>query len=203
MRVLGTGEFTIEPTGTVLKATPFPAQGERGGPTMQVTVRNITGTPVRISARLLALSPGLDDVVTVRGSVAGAVILRGSLRGAGRWTKPGGLLPSGATSTLRIRFKLRKGLDPDQFAGRLDIRQLELRGSIPGQAFTPPSDEQKVVPGTEGSAPAPTTPLARTTPTAGASTPAPAASNTPQPPSAIPPRGDGAPVRRAPDEGAE
>ncbi len=200
--MLGTGEFTIEPTGTVLKAAPFPEPGQRGGPTMQVTVRNITGTPVRISARLLGLAPELDDVVTVRGSVAGAVILRGSLSDAATWTEPAGMLPSGATSTLRIRFKLRKGLDPDEFAGRLDIRQLEIKGALPGKAFEAPSDVQQVVPGTEGSAPA-TTSAAPTTPAAGARVPAPSPATTPQPPSSIPPRTDEGPKRRAPDEGAE
>ena len=201
VRVVGAGEFAIDPTGTVLKATPFPEPGERGGPSMAVTVRNITGLPMRISVRLLPIAPELDQVATVRGSAAGAVVLHGSLADTGEWTEPLGLVKSGATTTLRIRFKLRPGIDPDQFAGRLDIRQLQLKGTAPGKKLDAPSEEQKVVPGTEGTTPA-TTPATTATaaPTSAAGQPA---VGTPQPSSPIPPRSDNAPKRRAPDEGAE
>lgn len=208
VRVLGAGEFDIQPTGTVLKATPFPQPGERGGPTMTVSVRNITGVPLRLSARLVPIAPSLDAVATIRGSVAGAVILRGPLSATDEWTQPAGLLPSGATSTLRIRFKLRKGLDPDAFAGRLDIRQLELKGTRPGRKLEVPSDVQKVVPGTKGAEPVRTPP--GTTPTSpatplpsGRAVPAAPGASTPQPAPPVAPRGDDAPRRRAPDEGAE
>ncbi len=202
VRVLASGEFQVDPLGTVLKATPFPQPGERGGPTLAVTLRNITGTPLRVSVRLQKVAPELDAVATLRGSAGGAVLLRGSIADTAEWTSPLGLVRSGETTTLRIRFKLRKGLDPDQFAGRLDIRQLEIKGTAPGKQLEVPSDEQQVVPGTVGTTPA-TTPVGTTPAPAATKTPAPQAAGTPVPPSAIPPRSDDAPKRRAPDEGAE
>jgi hypothetical protein len=199
VRVLSSGEFQVDPVGTVLKATPFPQPGERGGPTLAVTLRNITGTPLRISVRLQKIAPELDAVATLRGSAGGAVLLRGSLADTAEWTEPLGLVRSGQSTTLRIRFKLRKGLDPDQFAGRLDIRQLEIKGTAPGKQLEVPSDGQQVVPGTVGTSPLITP--APTSPGGVAATPAP--KSTPVPSSAIPPRSDDAPKRRAPDEGTE
>lgn len=202
--MLASGEFAVDPVGTVLQPTAFPPPGERGGPTMAITVRNITGSAQRISIRLQAVAPELDRVATVRGSVAGAVVLHGTLGSTTDWSTPAGLLPSGATSTLRIRFKLRRGVDADQFAGRLDIRQLELKGAKPGEALEAPSDVQKVVPGTVGTSPVtpmPTSPSgggAGTTPAQGLGT-----SATPRAAPAITPRSSDAPRRRAPDEGSE
>lgn len=189
VRVQPAGEFTVTPIGTVLKPAPFPQPGERGGPTLAVSIRNITGTSQRVSVRLTGVAPELDAVATLRGSVAGAVVLRGPLRDAGAWTKPAGVIASGESSTLRIRFKLRKGIDPDQFAGRLDIRVLEIKGTAVGQRFDAPDDEQQIVPGTEGTTPA-TTPDENAAPTP---TTVPTPTATPFDPDA--------PVRRGPDEG--
>ncbi len=127
VRVLGAGEFEIVPLGTVLEPTAFPPPGERGGPSLSVTVRNITGLPLKISVRLVGLSPTLDRAVKVRASVAGGVVLNGPLGAAAEWSKPVGVLSSGQQSTLRMRFKLLEGLPPDSWRGQLDVRQLELK----------------------------------------------------------------------------
>ncbi|MBO9532854.1 MAG: hypothetical protein J7513_07770 [Solirubrobacteraceae bacterium] len=191
LKMLPAGEFTISPLGTVMKATAFPAVGERGGPTVAISLRNITGSPLRISVRLVAFAPELDKVATVRGSVAGAVVLRGGIETTGKWTRPMGLVRSGESTTLRLRFKLKTGIDPDQYAGRLDIRQIEVKGTAPGMKFDVPSDEPKIVPGTEGTTPA-TTPLPPNVSPTPVPSPKPTATATPDP---------NAPKRRAPDEG--
>ncbi|MEH3055001.1 MAG: hypothetical protein PGN13_13535 [Patulibacter minatonensis] len=199
VRVRPAGEFTVEPTGTVLKATAFPQPGERGGPTMAVALTNITGAPMQVSVRLLPVAPALDEVATLRGSVAGALVLTGALGRSAGWTAPAGLVASGATTTLRIRFKLRKGIDPDRFAGRLDIRQIEVRGTPVGKELDTSGDVQKVVPGTEGTTPA-TSPSG-----ADATAPAEATPRATAAPTITPePRDPDAPNRRAPDdEGTE
>ena len=175
VQVQGAGEFEIVPIGTVLEPTAFPPPGQRGGPKLAVTVRNITGVPLMLSIRLLGVSPTLDRAVKVRASVAGAVVLNGPLGKAGEWSAPAGLLRSGQQSTLRMRFKLLEGIPPDSWHGRLDVRQLEFKAvNVDGQAV---GDSQSVpstsVPSTTAGppAPAPTTP-ASTPVTTPATTPA-------------------------------
>ncbi len=183
VRAIGAGEFEVDPLGTVLEATAFPPPGTRGGPTLAVTIRNITGLPLKVGVRLLGLSPTLDKAVKVRASVAGGVAVNGPLGLAGEWSKPTGVLQSGQQSTLRMRFKLLPGLPADAWQGKLDVRQLEVRAiKLDG---TPAADAQTIgsttVPETTATSPGPagTTPppAATTPPTAGP--PAPAAGTTP------------------------
>lgn len=124
VQVLQAGAFDIDPVGTVLEPTNFPPPGERGGPTVAVTVRNIAGIPLRVRVRLLGLTPTLDESAKVRGSVAGTVVLNGPLGRASDWSRPSGVLRSGQQSTLRMRFKLLD-VPPEQWRGQLDVRQLQ------------------------------------------------------------------------------
>lgn len=191
VKALASNEFTLDPLGTVLKAAPFPATGERGGPGLQIGVRSISGVPLRVSVRLVGIAPSLSDAVLVRASVGGAVVLDGPLREAQEWSVPKGRIRPGESSTLRIRFRLRPGLRADEFAGRLDIRQLEVRGVRPGQVVEEPTGAQQQVDGPTS----PTTPIATTPPP---STPPVVSPTTPAPrPSGDPPR------RFAPDAGGE
>ena len=159
VRVLASGELALDPLGVVLAATPFPAPGERGGPSLAVTARNLSPLPLKLSVRLAGISPSLDEAVTVRASGAGAVLTDGSLKLAGEWSEPAGELASGASTTIRMRFKLVKGLAPDAYIGRLDIRQLELR-TVPaaGASATTPSAPSAASPTPNGTAPAETIP---------------------------------------------
>jgi hypothetical protein len=169
VRVLAAGELSIDPVGVVLKATQFPAPGTRGGPTMAVTARNISAVPLKISIRLSAIAPGLDDAATVRGSVAGAVVVNGPLKNAASWSAPVGYVASGETTTLRLRFKLKPGIDADAFNGRLDIRQLEMKGVAAAPAAQAPTTPAFTTPPATtppaATTPAPTTPA--TTPDSG------------------------------------
>ncbi|MDQ8046177.1 MAG: hypothetical protein AAGC46_07375 [Solirubrobacteraceae bacterium] len=160
VRVLASGEFQIDPVGTALQATAFPAPGQKGGPTVAITARNISPLPLQLSMRLTALSPALDDAATVRASGAGAVLVNGGLGSSASWSKPAGLIQPGATTTIRIRLKLRPGLAPDAYNGRLDIRQFELQG-IPDPGAVPPTTPGATTPGATTPA---TTPVAATTP---------------------------------------
>ncbi|MBJ7472638.1 MAG: hypothetical protein JHD16_15130 [Solirubrobacteraceae bacterium] len=182
VRVLAAGEFEVDPIGTVLEPTVFPAPGERGGPTLAVTVRNITGVPLRVSLRLIGLPPTLDRAVKVRGSVAGAVIVNGPLGAAGEWSRPAGLLRSGQQSTLRMRFKLLEGLPPEAWRGKLDVRQLEFRAvKLDG---TPAADAQTTQSTTAETPPAQTSPAPATTPAVGP--PMPTTSQPTTPPASTP-----------------
>lgn len=177
VRAIGAGEFEVDPLGTVLEATAFPPPGERGGPTVAVTLRNITGLPLKVSLRLVGLSPTLDRAVKVRASVAGGVALDGPLGSAAEWSKPTGVLRSGQQSTLRMRFKLLPGLPADAFQGKLDVRQLEFRAI--GLDGLPVGDSQ-TIPSTTAAA---TTPPMPTTPPA---LPTTAAAGPPLPPGTTP-----------------
>jgi hypothetical protein len=155
VNVVGTGEFTISPVGKVMRATAYPAPGDHAGPTMSVTVSNITNVPLRLSVRLTAVAASLDTAVKVRGSVAGAVVINTTMGRATEWSKPAGVLASGQTSTLRLRFRLLEGLGPDAWLGRLDVRQLEIRGvKLNGAAAT--NTVTTVIP--DPTTPGPTTP---------------------------------------------
>lgn len=190
VKTVASGEFILDPLGTVLKAAPFPAAGKRGGPAINLSVRSIAGAPVQVSVRLVAMAPELSDAVLVRASVAGAVVLDGPLREAQEWSTPAGRIRPGEISTLRIRFRLRPGLRPDEFAGRLDLRQLELRGLRPGQVPDSSADQQRQVDGP-------------TTPTTPATTPQPSSPPV-APPTTPASRPSGDPPRRfAPDAGGE
>lgn len=157
---VGAGEFELDPLGTVLEATAFPLPGQRGGPTLAVTVRNITGLPLKISLRLVGLSPTLDRAVKVRASVAGGVALNGPLGTAAEWSKPTGVLRSGQQTTLRMRFKLFPGQAPDAWRGKLDVRQLELRAiKLDGQ---PVADSQTIPSTTTPELGSPTSPAPTT-----------------------------------------
>lgn len=174
VRALASGELDIDPVGIVLEPAAFPAPGAKGGPAVSLKIRNITGVPVRVTLRLSGISPTLDDAVTVRGSGAGAVLIDGPLRTASAWTIASGLLSSGETTTLRLRFKLRAGLPPEAYSGRVDVRQLQLKGvplSSPSTTV-PPTTPGATTPG--GTTPVATTP-APTTPAATTPSPAPAA----------------------------
>jgi hypothetical protein len=174
VRVLASGELLIDPVGVVLKSTAFPVPGGRGGPSMAVTVRNISPLPLKLSLRLSGIAPALDSAATVRGSAAGAVLVNTTLGAAATWTAPTGLLASGDLTTLRLRFKLKPGIDADAFNGKLDIRQLELKG-VPdltaAPATTPPTTPATTPGGTPpASAPGETSPASTpaTTPSDGA-----------------------------------
>lgn len=190
VKAVASGEFTLDPLGTVLKAAPLPPAGQRGGPALDLTVRSIAGAPLQVSVRLVATAPELSDAVLVRASVAGAVVLDGPLRDAQEWSTPAGRILPGEVSTLRIRFRLRPGLRADDFAGRLDLRQLEVRGLRPGQQPDAAEDQQRQVEGP-------------TTPTTPATTPQ-ASSPPVVAPTTAAPRPSGDPPRRfAPDAGSE
>lgn len=135
--VFGTGELDLKPLGPAMRPTDYPRPGDHAGPTMTVKVSNITNVPLRLSVRLTTLAPALDAAVKVRGSVAGAVVLNTTLGRAAEWSKPAGVLASGQTSTLRLRFRLLEGIAPDAWLGRLDSRQLEIKGvKLNGDAAT-------------------------------------------------------------------
>ncbi len=158
VRALASGELLVDPVGVVLEAAPFPAAGQPGGPFAAVKLTNITGSTLRITMRLTALSPALDDAVMVRASAAGGVLADGPLRDAGEWSQPAGVIASGEATTLRIRFKLKAGLNNDAYRGRLDVRQLELKGVplVTPEASEPSAPEGTTpgaaVPGTEAEA---------------------------------------------------
>lgn len=179
--MLAAGEFEITPVGTVMEPTNFPPPGERGGPSLAVSVRNISGLPVKISVRLVGLSPTLDRAVKVRSSVAGGVVLNGPLGAAAEWSKPAGVLRSGQQSTLRMRFKLLEGIPPDLWRGRLDVRQLELR-AVRLDGRTAADNQAGVGPSISPTQPAPSSPgaIAPSGPPApSVSTPPPLAATTP------------------------
>lgn len=127
VRVLANAVFVIDPIGPVLEPTNFPPPGKRGGPSVSVKVRNFSSLPVRIRVRLVGLTSTLGRAVKVRGSVAGSVVLNGPLERAAEWSRPSGVLQSGESTTLRMRFKLL-ALPPSEWRGRLDVRQLEFDG---------------------------------------------------------------------------
>ncbi len=140
VRTVATAAFTIDPLGEALATTALPTDG-RTGPLVTVKVRNVTGVPVAISARLLPLAPDLDEAVTVRGSVAGAVVFDGVLGTLGDWSPAVGRLESGQETTLRIRFKLIPSKPEDRWRGRADIRQLELREQPLAAPVDPAGDD--------------------------------------------------------------
>lgn len=155
VRVVPTGELDLDPVGTVLQPTAFPAPGEPGGPSVAISVRNITGVPLKLSIRFLGIAPGLDTAAKVRASAAGAVVVNGPLVKAAEWSRPAGRLESGQQTTLRVRFKLLPGFPPDAWRGRLDVRQLEIKGvKLSGE----PASETIESSTPEGQAPAASTP---------------------------------------------
>ncbi|MDO9356340.1 MAG: hypothetical protein Q7T55_21765 [Solirubrobacteraceae bacterium] len=159
VRALASPELEVNPVGTVLASAEFPPPGERGGPAVKLTLVNQTPVPQRISMRMAPIASALDDAVLVRASGAGAVLLDGPLKGTGAWSLPAGVLSSGESTTLRVRFKLKKGLSGDAYRGRIDIRQLEFKG-VPIQT---PAEEE------ESESPAATTPAGAGSPGGNAS----------------------------------
>lgn len=161
--VLASGPFQLDPTGTVLEPTNFPPPGQRGGPALSVRVTNISPAPLRMRVRLTALSPTLSDAAKVRGSVAGTVVLNGPLGRAAEWSRPSGVLRSGQSSTLRIRFKLLD-LPEEAWRGRLDERQIEVDPLRPdGTSINePPATQPTTEAPPASTSPAPSTPVATT-----------------------------------------
>lgn len=125
---MASGELEVDPVGTVLQPTDLPEPGAPGGPLVAVGLRNQTGSVIGVSARLIGITPELEDVLMVRASAAGGIVFDAPLAKVGTWSEPVGALQPGEATTLRIRFRLKPGVAPDRWRGHLAVRQLELKG---------------------------------------------------------------------------
>jgi hypothetical protein len=169
VRAVANAEFDVSPVGTVLEGTDFPASGAPGGPAFKLRLVNRTPLPQRLSIRLTSLSPTLDDAVLVRASGAGAVLIDGPLKTAGAWSLPAGVVSPGESTTVRFRFKLKKGLADDLYRGRLDIRQFELEGEAVRTPEEQAAADEVLAEEAAADAARATTPAGRKTPSGNAS----------------------------------
>ena len=134
VRVLAapTGELDVSPTGPFLSARGLKPGRDDGGADGDLVVRNQTGSPLTVRARLLPSGPQLDALLVVRLSVDGQPVLEGTLGQLRDWSSRSFELRSGQRERLQLQVSIPPGA-PDGYQGQVQDVSLELQSTRKGR----------------------------------------------------------------------
>lgn len=121
-----TGELDVSPSGPFLSANDLGPGSPDGGARGELAVRNQTGSPLSVRARLLPSASDLDALLRVRVSAGEERVLDGTLGELRTWSARAIHLAPGERRELHVQAWL-PGTVRDGYQGRVEDVGLELR----------------------------------------------------------------------------
>jgi len=123
--VTRTGEVSVTPAGRALSASGLRPAGRADARRGRVTLRNLSGSTLAIRLRALPSTGSVDDVVSLRLAVEGAVVAEGPLGTMRDWSRGAVKLESGGYGSLEVAAWIPETIEKG-FAGRIEDVTLEM-----------------------------------------------------------------------------